>query len=116
MGAFLLAADAAAEAAALTTRSEKKAAASTARRRATAARSLCHSAHTPALRSIKVRGVLTHSEWRTASMVAAGKSNQAVATALQLSVRTIDNRLQRIYEKLGVNSRADMTAMFEHRD
>lgn len=114
IGAHLLAAEAAADAAAISTRHNRKGTASTARRLSTAALAHCPDAQTPALRATAVRGELTPAELRTAAMVATGKSNKAVAQALQLSVRTVDNRLQRIYNKLGITTRTELAELLEH--
>jgi DNA-binding NarL/FixJ family response regulator len=40
-------------------------------------------------------------------------SNKEIAEKLVLSVRTVETRLQRIYEKLGVSSRAQLAAALE---
>lgn len=45
--------------------------------------------------------------------VAAGKTNREVADELFLSVRTVDRHLARIFDKLGVNSRAAATSQYE---
>ena len=39
-------------------------------------------------------------------LAAAGRSNKQIATELVLSVRSVENRLQRVYEKLGISTRA----------
>jgi len=52
---------------------------------------------------------LTAREREIASMVAAGRSSKEVAAALVVSARTVDNHLQRIYAKLGVSSRSELT-------
>jgi DNA-binding CsgD family transcriptional regulator len=49
---------------------------------------------------------LTAAELRVAELVINGMSNQAVATALTLSKRTVDTHLGRIYRKLGITGRA----------
>ena len=58
--------------------------------------------------------MLTAREREIALLVAQGRSSKEVAAALVLSVRTVDNHLQRIFAKLGVTSRAQLrTAMEE---
>ena len=49
-------------------------------------------------------------------LVAAGKSNRAIASALVLSERTVDRHVSNIFTKLGVSSRAAATAYaYEHQ-
>jgi DNA-binding NarL/FixJ family response regulator len=48
-------------------------------------------------------------------LVASGKSNREIASALVISEHTVARHLQNIYAKLGVASRAAATAFaFEH--
>jgi DNA-binding CsgD family transcriptional regulator len=49
---------------------------------------------------------MSAAEHDTAVLAAAGYSNKAIADELVLSVRSVENRLQRVYEKLGICSRA----------
>jgi DNA-binding NarL/FixJ family response regulator len=46
-----------------------------------------------------------------ALLVAAGKRNRDVAAALFLSEKTIETHLARIYDKLGVRSRAALATL-----
>ena len=55
---------------------------------------------------------LTNAEVAIARLVAEGRTNREVATELVLSVKTIEVTLTRIYEKLGVRSRAQLAAHF----
>jgi DNA-binding CsgD family transcriptional regulator len=57
--------------------------------------------HTPA--------ALTEREHRIAELVAAGHSNKQIAATLYLSEKTIRNTLTRVYAKLGVRSRTQLT-------
>jgi DNA-binding NarL/FixJ family response regulator len=58
---------------------------------------------------------LTARELQVLRMVAAGKSNHAIAVDLVLSDHTVRRHLQNIFRKLGVSSRAAATAFaFEH--
>jgi DNA-binding CsgD family transcriptional regulator len=109
LGADLLAADAAADAAVAWTRQghSRNAAAST--REALDLADACEGATTPALQSIGTRARLTPAEHETAVLAAAGHSNKAIADELVLSVRSVENRLQRVYEKLGISSRAALS-------
>ena len=52
---------------------------------------------------------LTPSEERIASLVAQGKTNKQVAEALFLSVATVESNLKRIFRKIGVTSRTELT-------
>lgn len=56
---------------------------------------------------------LTPREREIAFLVAQGRSSKEIAEALVLSVRTVDNHLQRVFTKLGVSSRADVKAALE---
>ena len=51
---------------------------------------------------------LTPAERRVAALVAEGRTNHEVATALFLSERTVASHLTRIYAKLGVRSRTEL--------
>jgi DNA-binding CsgD family transcriptional regulator len=52
---------------------------------------------------------LTEGEQRIAELVAAGKSNKEAAAALFLSVHTVEGALKRVYRKLGVHSRTELS-------
>ena len=52
---------------------------------------------------------MTEGERRIAELVAAGKSNKETAAALFLSVHTVEDALKRVYRKLGVRSRTELT-------
>ena len=52
---------------------------------------------------------LTEGERRIAELVAAGNSNKETATALFLSVHTVEGALKRVYRKLGVHSRTELS-------
>jgi DNA-binding CsgD family transcriptional regulator len=106
LGADLLAADAAADAAVAWTRHGHNRNAAAATRQAVDLADACQGATTPALQSINARARLTPAEHETAVLAAAGHSNKAIADELVLSVRSVENRLQRVYEKLGISSRA----------
>jgi DNA-binding NarL/FixJ family response regulator len=60
-------------------------------------------------------GGLTAREVQVLRLVAAGKSNRAIAAALSISEHTVARHLQNIFAKLDVSSRAAATAFaFEH--
>ncbi len=52
---------------------------------------------------------LTEGEQRIAELVATGKSNKEAAAALFLSVHTVEDALKRVYRKLGVHSRTELS-------
>jgi DNA-binding CsgD family transcriptional regulator len=54
---------------------------------------------------------LTAQELQIARMVAGGASNQKVAAALFLSPRTVEYHLYKVYPKLGISSRGELTAI-----
>ena len=56
------------------------------------------------------RVTLSPRERQIALMVAHGRTNQAIATSLEISVWTVSTHLRRIFAKLAVSSRAEMVA------
>ena len=54
------------------------------------------------------RGRLTPVEARVAELVAEGRTNREVGAALNLSARTVEGHLSRVYGKLGVRSRVEL--------
>jgi DNA-binding CsgD family transcriptional regulator/tetratricopeptide (TPR) repeat protein len=67
-------------------------------------------AHLPSATVTRATGrdALTERERAVAELVAAGRSNKAVAAALYLSEKTVEANLTRIYDKLGVRSRTEL--------
>jgi DNA-binding CsgD family transcriptional regulator len=108
MGAGLLAAEAAADAAVAWKRAGEGREAAAAEHRAGTLATQSEGALTPALQGIETRVHLTPAERDAALLAAGGRSNKEIAGELILSVRTVENRLQRVYEKLGVSSRAEL--------
>jgi DNA-binding NarL/FixJ family response regulator len=53
-------------------------------------------------------GELTPAERRVAELVASGRTNKEVASALFLTDRTVEGHLTSIYRKLGIRSRAEL--------
>ncbi len=53
---------------------------------------------------------LSPREQQIARMVANGRTNHAIASALEISVWTVSTHLRRIFAKLAVSSRAEMVA------
>jgi DNA-binding NarL/FixJ family response regulator len=59
---------------------------------------------------------LTGRELQVLRLLAAGKTNHAIATELVLAAKTVDRHVSNIYTKLGVSSRAAATAYaYQHR-
>jgi DNA-binding CsgD family transcriptional regulator len=58
---------------------------------------------------------LTEAERRVAELVAAGRSNAAVARELSLSPKTVEWNLSKIYRKLQVRSRTELAAKLARR-
>jgi ATP/maltotriose-dependent transcriptional regulator MalT len=56
-------------------------------------------------------GDLTPTEGRIAALVAEGLKNREIAERLFLSVATVEAHLTRIYRKLGIRSRSDLTRL-----
>jgi DNA-binding CsgD family transcriptional regulator len=52
--------------------------------------------------------ILTETERRVAELVASGMSNQETASALFMSLKTVEANLTRVYRKLGVRSRTKL--------
>lgn len=105
-GASLLAAEAA-ESAAEAFRRHGDARRATSRfRRASELRAECEGASTPGLLRIDGPTPLTRRETEIALLAAKGLPSKDIAGRLFVSVRTVDNHLARIYDKLGVSGRS----------
>jgi len=112
IGAHLLAAEAATAAAAAWQRAGQQRRAGTATELARAAAARCPGARTPLLTPAEATSALTAREREVALLAAAGTSSRDIAEALHLSVRTVDNHLQRAYAKLGVTTRRELARTF----
>ena len=55
---------------------------------------------------------LTPSEREVAALIASGMTNSQVAARLRMSPHTVDGRLRRVFAKLGVNTRVELTAEY----
>jgi DNA-binding CsgD family transcriptional regulator len=106
MGALLLAAESAADAAIAWERDGDRRRTASARQRAAWLSAQCPGAQTPALQTTESRARLTPGEREAALLAASGQSNREIAEQLVVSVRTVENRLQHVYGKLGVSSRS----------
>jgi ATP/maltotriose-dependent transcriptional regulator MalT len=105
IGAMLLAAEAATAAAQAWKRRQQQRPAAALLLRAGHLAEQCEGAVTPGLERSPGIVPLTTREWDVARLAAAGHSSRAIAERLYLSVRTVDNHLGHVYEKLGVNGR-----------
>lgn len=70
---------------------------------------------TPALRCAADPLPLTPREWEIANLVSSGLSNRQVADRLCLSVRTVDGHLYRMFAKLGVADRDQLSKLIRFR-
>jgi DNA-binding CsgD family transcriptional regulator len=113
LGALLLAAEAKAAAARAHRAAGREASANASQERAAALAAACQGARTPGLGPAMPVSVLTPREREVAMLAAAQASSREIATRLQLSVRTVDNHLGRVYAKLGVSSRARLATLLE---
>jgi DNA-binding CsgD family transcriptional regulator len=112
LGALLYASEAATAAAqAFRQRGDNRAAHGAATRAAAWAQQ-CEGASTPGLVDIAAPEPLTAREKEIAALAAERLRSKEIAQRLSLSVRTVDNHLQRIYSKLGVTSRTDLADAF----
>jgi DNA-binding CsgD family transcriptional regulator len=113
IGADLLAAEAAADAAVAWRRAGEPRRAAAAENRAAALADRCEGAVTPALQVVARRGHLTPAERQVALLAAAGRSNKEIADVVFVAVRTVENHLQRVYEKLGIGGRRELAEALE---
>jgi DNA-binding CsgD family transcriptional regulator/tetratricopeptide (TPR) repeat protein len=106
LGMLLLAAEAVVEAQQLEARHRRRRLAA----RAAALVANCEGARTPTLgEMVKGSTRLTDRELAVARLASEGHSSRAIARQLAVSVRTVDSHLTRVYSKLGVAGRQDLT-------
>ncbi len=112
-GMVLRTAEVAIWAAELLRRSGRLAEASAARARAESWLAMCEGSRSPVAIAYPSGPVvaLTRREREIAFVAAAGKSNREIAEELNVSVRTVEGHLLRVYAKLGVNDRAGLSAV-----
>lgn len=106
-GARLVAAELHALAASLDERRGDRRSAAAARRSAARLLTECGGARTPALEALTL-SALSDRERQVVRMAADGMASKEIADRLHLSVRTVENHLQRSYTKLGISSRAEL--------
>ena len=112
MGAAVCALDAAAHTVAIARRKGTRAAVRTATARYGALRSACPQARTPAVTDLGTAD-LSPRERQVATLAAQGMASRDIAEVLDVSARTVDNLLQRVYAKLGVRKRTDLAAALD---
>jgi DNA-binding CsgD family transcriptional regulator len=61
-------------------------------------------------------GELTPTEERIAQLVGEGRKNREIASTMFLSVKTVEANVSRIFHKLGVHSRTELTRMIAERE
>jgi DNA-binding CsgD family transcriptional regulator len=114
MGALLAAAEAAAGAAREAGREGLSRQANEEAARARNLAMACEGARTPALSlSVAETTPLTKREREVAELAARNLTSRDIAEKLFVSVRTVENHLQRAYEKLGVRSRAELADVLD---
>jgi DNA-binding CsgD family transcriptional regulator len=106
LGAALLAAEAAAQAASIHAKKHEQHASARATARAVHLAGFAPGADTPALRQLQ--SFLTPREQGIARLAAQGMSSRAIAEALSISTRTVDNHLGSVYAKLGIQGRNEL--------
>ncbi|HSZ35472.1 MAG TPA: AAA family ATPase [Acidimicrobiales bacterium] len=108
VGANLYAAEALGESAVHLLRAGMSREAASSQQRAARLLSRCERAVTPFVRAIGVRAQLTPAELDTALQAASGSTDKEIAEVMHLSVRTVENRLHRVYQKLGLSHRREL--------
>ena len=108
LGANLYAAEALGEAAVHLRRGGSSRDAAAAQQKAARLLARCEGAVTPFVRAIGARAQLTPAELDTALQAATGSTDKQIAELMHLSVRTVENRLHRAYQKLGLSHRREL--------
>jgi DNA-binding CsgD family transcriptional regulator len=108
VGSNLLAAEAAMALADALRRDGRQREAAAASGRAEAMAERCQGARTPGTVIVESVVPLSAREREVALLAADGRTSKDIADLLFLSVRTVDNHLQKIYSKLGVSNRASL--------
>ena len=116
VGAVLLVAEATADAGRAARRKAEARRSTRLMQRAAALASACEGAQTPALLMPDELTPLTAREREIASLAATGLTSDAIAGRLFLSVRTVDNHMQHVYQKLGIVSRTELAAALRIRE
>lgn len=85
-------------------------------RAASAPPATLHTAEPDARRASSVLQRLTPREREVALLAARGMTNRQIAAELHLSVNTVSNHLKRVYAKLEVGSRAELSWRLQYLD
>jgi DNA-binding CsgD family transcriptional regulator len=111
--ALLVAAEAASAAAGAHREAGRQASARAAAARAAVLLEHCEHARTPPLLDAHTEALdeLTRREREIAALASTGLSSRQIADRLVVSVRTVDNHLQRAYRKLGISSRDELAGL-----
>lgn len=75
----------------------------------------CEGACTPAFGAMDDPGGLTGREREIATLAARGLPSREIARRLDISIRTVDNILGRVYSKLGIAGRDELTDLLGRR-
>ena len=110
-GALLLAAEAAQAAAAAYRNAGRTGSAGAAAERAAGWLGQCEGARPPTLHGDPIASELTPREREIAVLAAGGLTSREIAERLVVSVRTVDNHLQRTYRKLGIAGREQLSGL-----
>jgi DNA-binding CsgD family transcriptional regulator len=110
MDAMLLAAETAAAAAVAYGQERRARLATFMTREAARYGELCGPTRTPGISGTESSPLFTQREREIATLAARGSSSRQIAAQLFISVRTVDNHLQRAYTKLGVTGREELAA------
>ena len=111
IGAHLLAAEATTSAAAAWRRQGHERHATAAAHQARTLTARCPGVRTPILVSAEATHTLTARQREIVLLAAGNAPSKEIAESLHLSIRTVDNHLQRAYAKLGVNTRAELAGV-----
>lgn len=109
VGADLLAAEAAAEAVRAHRQRGDQRAATRSARFSEAHAALCEGARTPSMTVTHALEPLTDREREISLLAATGLSSKDIAERLAVSRRTVDNHLQRVFAKLGISGRHELS-------
>lgn len=113
LGMHLHAAEALVAASALYAQRGQRSAGNAAALRAKVFTERCREARTPLLHTVDLRMSLTRREREVASLAADGRTSRQIAARLNLSIRTVDNYLGRVYTKLGVSGRGELATAIQ---